>query len=148
MIKERRFKIDISIRKLQEFEGQFTHMGSFGRRVNEEYVIPMTSNDKFVSAKGLYPCAVVPEYFNSKVLTVVYNKPIINLTRRPEDELFEESVRGFEQMVVERHLVPKKGKMYYSESSWTTDDSPEGRYPTLIFPKELVGKVVTLIAQR
>jgi len=146
--KEKRAGINLSIRRLQDFEGQFAHTFSFDRRVNEEYIIPTDSGDKFVSIEGLYPCAVVPEYDCMMVLTAVYKKPIIYLAAKPEEILFKESFRGFEQTVVKRHIVPRKGKMYYSESEWTSDSSPEGLYPTLIFPRELVGKVVTLISPR
>jgi hypothetical protein len=144
--KEKPARIDISISKIPNFEGQYAHKFAFERRVNEEYVIPTDPRDKFISKEGFYPCAVVPEYLKGKALTVFYTKPIIFLNPRLDGELFKESFRGFDQTVVERHIVPSKSKQYYNESEWTNDGSPEGLYPTLIFPRELTGKVVTLIS--
>jgi hypothetical protein len=145
MKKEKRHGLDISISALPNFNGQFSHTFPYNRRVNEEHVIPTDPNDKLITVEGLYPCAVVPCYDLNKTLSVVYRKEIIYLNTKEKDMLFKEVFRGFEQKVVERHIVPKKGKMYYSETEWTKDStSPAGLYPTVIFPKELIGKVVTL----
>jgi hypothetical protein len=144
--KERHARIDISIRKIRDFEGQYIHKSAFERRVNDEYVVSVDPQDKFVTKVGFYPCAVVPEYLKGKTLTVVYEKPIVFLNPRPDEELFKESFRGFDQTVAERRIAPNKSKIYYSESEWASDTSPEGLYPTLIFPRELIGKVVTLIS--
>lgn len=148
MRKEKRAGIDISIRALENFNGQFSPYFPYTRRVNEEYVIPTEPNDKLVTVKGLYPCSVVPYYHLGKTLNVVYRKEIVYLNSDEKDMLFKEVFRGFEQKVLERRVVPRKGKIYYSETEWATDTSPAGLYPTVIFPKELIGKVVMLNNQK
>ena len=148
MPREKTKGVNVTIRGLSNIGGQLEHEFAFGRRVNEEYVIPTDHTDKFISAEGLYPCSVVPGYDLGKTLTVVFRKPITYVNPNPDELLFKESMRGFDQAVVKRHIVPKKGKIYYGESEWIHDSSPEGMYPTLIFRKELVGKIVTLISQK
>ena len=137
--------IDVRISEMPNLAGQLRSDFAFSRRVNEEYVVP-SPRDSMVEAEGLHPCVVVPEYDLGKTLAVIYKKPMTYLNPAPGDLLFKESARGFEQEVVKRFIIPKEGKMYYSESEWMHDTSPEGLYPTLIFPKELVGKVVTLLS--
>lgn len=138
--------IDIQIQGIKELEGQLVFGSSFQRRVNEEYIIP-ESDDPFCKEEGLYPCSVVPEYLNGKALIAVYIGRIVNITPAKKEELFEENIRGFEQKVMKRHLDPRRGRMYPSETSWYVDDSPKGLYTTLIFPKHLTGKMVTLVVQ-
>jgi hypothetical protein len=138
--------IDIEIHWIKELEGQLVFGSSFQRRVNEEYIIPET-DDPICKEERLHPCSVVPEYLNGKALIAVYIGRIVNITPVKKEELFEENIRGFEQNVMKRHLDPSRGRMYTSETSWYVDDSPEGLYTTFIFPKYLIGKMVTLVVK-
>jgi len=140
--------VNLSILRIQNIEGQVIFGSSFERRVNEEYIIPRESSDLFVNKEGLYPCSVVPRYLDGNTLSVVYKAQIVCLNLGEEEKLFEKNIQGFEQKVVERYIVPRKGRMYFSESEWRVDDSPEGLYTSLIFPKYLVGRLVTLIVEK
>ncbi len=140
--------VRVEIRNMPDINGQFSRSMAYERRVSEEYVILGSQPDAYVSKEGIYPCSVVPSYDLGKTLTVVFRSRTIDLNPDPDSHLFKESVRGFDETVVERHIVPSKGRLYYSETEWMESDSKEGTYPTLIFQKGLVGKVVTLFSQK
>lgn len=145
MPKKSKEGVSISISRIPSFGEQLGFLGSYGRRVNEDYIIP-EPKDPFVKSEGLHPCSVVPSVDEGKILTVVYRKPVTTINPVPDDELFRESARAFDQQVVKRHIVPRKGRIYYGNNRWFADEgSPEGMYATLIFPKELIDKVVLLV---
>lgn len=124
---------------------------SFSRRVDEDYIIPKGCRDDLVAQEGLHPCTVIPAIHKNEQIAVIYNESLSDLTGPGS---LENNFNGFIQTVRERYLVPEKSRLYYSrrdwldpEKGWMADESPEGLYPTLILPEELVG-VVVLIAKK
>lgn len=110
---------DFIVEKNQLFDS------SFERRVGEKYFVPKHV-DSLVKLEGLCPAIIVPEQYTYRFLSVVYKKDF------------------FEQEVIDRYLIPSKGRNYYSKTEWIHGTSPDGFYPSIICPKELVGRVVTV----
>lgn len=124
---------------------------TFSRRINEDYIIPVGYRDELVTQEGLYPCTVVPAIHKNHELAVIYNESLSDISGPGS---IEKNFSGFIQKARERYLIPEKSRAYYSrrdwldpDKGWMADKSPEGFYPTLLFPEELVG-VVVLIAKK
>ncbi len=128
-------------------DGVFKFVDSFERVVDEDYLVPRGGvSDPYIGEEGLYPSAVVPEYFIGKTLVVVYESDIMDLGLTNEEEKkFHPTYGGFEQKVVKRRLIPSRSRNYSNGSPYTVNSSsPTGLYPTVILPKSLVGKVIRL----